>query len=514
MVSKKKKNKADSENSDEVVKSEKTQQDLLVTCPKCKEEIVPDFNNLVYSKNGVITLKCPSCENWSALPRKEAKKIVDSVGVEYLIKFHSKTGEIFEDEDRMEFSEVNITEHIEELMRAEKIPPNTRKEILDWLKVLPIPTELNEQNIFYLMTTLDSLLKSYFVSDTARAKIVKRFEMALKKEMLKRDRILQSMNIQLPIYQQNSNPMQQSQPPFLQPGQQQTPFQTYFQPPLQPQTQPPIPLMIPPQMYPQIPTQPTQPTQQHEPVQYIVEEDGDYEEVVEELDEKGNVKRVIRRIPKKGDGITESIELVRKLGFMSPAEVFEKMLNLTKELKEEKEKDRIPTTQQEKSKELEVLFKHISDMQKKVIELQEKIAEEKYNREIKLKEKEYELLKERLDKELELLREKQSKELEIMKIKSEMKEGIKKPPEIQELEVKKDFIREVGSDLRDTVITLMDRTVGPLVDVVRANQLMMLKLQEEAGKLPPGTIEKIMTKKPVVEKDVESVKEKLKKIRK
>ncbi|RLI79066.1 hypothetical protein DRP04_09545 [Archaeoglobales archaeon] len=242
------------------------------------------------------------------------------------------------------------------------------------------------------------------------------------------------------------------------------------------------------------------------------------EEVVEEiLDKEGRpVKRIVRR-PRKASELSEILDIIDRFVPKEPqpntdeivaktaqavvsalrqsgALIDGETLKAIVESREEKE-SLLDVFESKKSEEVKKLEEKIDSLEKLIIEMRHAKELEERDRQWEQK---FEETRSYYERELSELRRELSER---------RYEG--KPESVQQLEVKKDTLTTIGKDIKDLIESAGGTVIAPLMDVIRAQNLIILANYEQQGVLPPGTVRNLVQQKPITREDVERAKEKL-----
>lgn len=525
------------DNKPQPTSEEFSEPTVEITCPKCKEDFDIPLSKLFLVSDTQVSAVCPKC-GLTLLNKKDSERVIEAFkrhGVyEQKLAQKSKKKDVEEEITDFELLKRLIDQSFDGL----KISEQDKIEIVEWFSMYEgmIQDWFSPNIIQWVTAYIDFMLKQRSYSQKTVTKAVGRLNSKMQLEMARRQRemaitgLFQNAGMFMQPQQQPGQPMMSPALP--------TPPQMGFIPGMQ--------QMFPPGMQPpgvQTPQQPGQPQQpfqqpQTQPQQISPEvmklmeeikelksqlarerasaEEG--EEIIEEvLDESGKpIKRIIKTKGSKKfekspqEMVTDTIAMLKDLGVLkSPAELYAELksagvlpdMNVIKEMIES-------VAQRQPESPIDAFAPSTTDeidrLREEIEALRTQLQEEKTSRLLAEIKSEYD---EKL-KSYELMLENMKKEIEHKRY-----EG--KPESVQELEIRKDTLKEIGEDLKDMFKTIFDGLVVPMAEMQRMDRLMMIKMQEEAGQLPKGTLERILSKPEKVDKErIEDVKEKLKKIRK
>ena len=504
-----------------------------VRCPKCKNKIEVPLSKLFFATDTQISAVCPKC-GLTMLDKKDSTKVIEAFkqhGV-YEEKRRLKEKKKGEEEELTDFE--LLGRFIDQSFEGLKISEQDKAEIMDWFSMYQASVQdwFEPNMVQWVTSAVDFMLRQRSYAQKTITKAVGRLSSKMQLEMTKRqrERAITTMFQQSGMLMQPQQQIQPMMSPMMPnipqmgpiPGVMQPPIPG-MQPPVQQPMQPGVASGVQPQQQPQQPQQQTSP----EVVQLMKEiqelkskleqqvEKEEPEEVVEEvLDESGKpVKRIIKvrggvREKSPHETLTETLNLLKDIGVVkSPGEIYAEL----------KASGVIP--------DMGVIKEIIDSVSKKQESPLDMFAPQ--NEEIKALKDELEALREQLreEKTERMLTELQAKYEEKLKDYELMLQDLKKevstkryegkPESVQELEVRKEVLSEISKDLKEMFKTVFEGVVEPMAEAQRMDRLMLIKMKEEAGQLPPGTFQKIIgeQKKPKKE-NLEEVKERLKKIRK
>jgi len=474
--------------------------ELKVNCGKCSKEVEPDISKVFPGRHG-ITILCPECNKWTVL-RKE-----DAVKLEEYLKRIGKWDEIVrrkeEEMDDMTF----VLNLIDTELGDYKVKEDDRKSIRDFFEIqsVNVMNWFDPYVIHWVTANLDQLLRTLGYKTSTVTVICGKVRTRLQLELMKRQREMQltGMFQNYPVVQQAVTQPNMMQQPMLQPQatqQPQLPFITPTGMVMQPNIPQPNVMQTGTQQTVEQPIsqQPSQPQPQQTATEVVVEE---------ELDEKGEVKKRIVRKP----GQESELERLISLGLLKPpAEstketVKDVVSELVKGLK-----DAGVFGREETKSSVSSLIDTYGDRRTK--ELEEKLEEQRKEME-KLREELRKKEIEDLHYKMEHIEEKYREELERVKKEVEQKSYAGKPETVQTMEVRKDMLGKVSDDFKEILRTSMETTIAPFVDLMRVQNLQTLLAWEEAGRIPKGTVNRMLAVKKASKEDVEKAKEKLSKLR-
>lgn len=471
-----------------------------VTCGKCGKEVEPDISKIFPGRHGT-TILCPECNSFTVIRKEDAVKLEEYL--KKIGKWDEIVGRKEEEMDDMTF----VLNLIDTELASYKVKEDDRKSIKDFFEIqsVNVVNWFDPYVIHWVTANLDQLLRTLGYKTSTVTVICGKVRTRLQLELMKRQREMQltGMFQNYPMVQQPAitqpNIMQQ---PMLQPHatqQPQLPFLTPTGMVMQPNiSQPNIPSqnVMQPTGTQQTVTQPPQPQQTATEV------------VVEEvLDEKGEVKKRIIKKP----GQESELERLISLGLLKPpAEstketVKEIVSELVKGLK-----DAGVFGKEETKSSVSSLIDTYGD--KRTKELEEKLEEQRKEME-KLREELRKKEIEDLHYKMEQIEEKYREEIERVKKEVEQKAYAGKPETVQTMEVRKDMLGKVSDDFKEILRTSMETTIAPFVDMMRVQNLQTLLAWEEAGRIPKGTVNRMLAVKKATKQDVEKAMEKLSKLR-
>jgi len=452
----------------EVSSSTPSEDGLKVTCGKCGKEVEPDISKIFPGKHGT-TMLCPECKSFTTF----VLNLIDTELADYRVKEDDRKSV----RDFFEIQSVNV---------------------MNWF---------DPYIIHWVTANLDQMLRTLGYKASSVTVICGKVRTRLQLELMKRQREMQLTG----MFQ--NYPMVQ-QPAATSPGMMQQPILQ-----LQPANQPQLPFLTPTGMVmqPNIPSQNVmQPTGTQQPVTQPSSQPPPQppsqpaatEVVVEEvLDEKGEVKKRIIKKP----GQESELERLISLGLLKPPaeSTKETVKDIVSELVKGL-KDAGAFGKEETKSSVSSLIDTYGD--KRTKELEDKIEEQR---------KEVEKLREELRKKeiedlhykIEQTEEKYREELERVKKEVEQKSHAGKPETVQTMEVRKDMLGKISDDFKEILRTSMETTIAPFVDLMRVQNLQTLLAWEEAGRIPKGTVNRMLAVKKASKEDVEKAKEKLSKLR-
>jgi len=239
--------------------------------------------------------------------------------------------------------------------------------------------------------------------------------------------------------------------------------------------------------------------------------------VVEEvLDEQGNVtKRFVR-----GPGGKESeMEKMMRLGFLrSPGDVAQETVSsLVKELsrqgvlggKEEKKGQVSEMMDNYGSKREQEMEKKLEEYKKEM----ESLKEEMRKKEMDKMQSKLDEMEDKHSEEVKRLEDKIAEEKEKTRQEDESRRTGKDPESVQEMRVRKDTLGMVSGDFKEVFRTSLETAITPFVDLMRSQNLQTMMAWEEAGRLPPGTVQSMFTTKKATKGDVNQAKENVEKLK-
>jgi len=498
--------------TEDVARSEESDGNTVtVKCTRCGEIVDVTLDKLRPSKTGrIVTMLCPACKDWTTLKKHDRDKAL--AALTKAGRFSPADTDVASvavelEEDDEEFDPNRILERVLD-EKVLGVKAGIKSRVLVWAKQFPSGVQPWQ---------LKALLTYYGMTDGAATKVANFYAAELQREMLKHEKFRQLLQM-FPMQSQVPFPQQPGMG-VVPPGQGMpwNPQTTYFS--MQNPLAPPAPYGAgqPYSPYGQPQPQPYQePERERERERVRVSEDD--EELVEEvLDSEGRPKKRIVRRKKKDDVLSQLAEL-QQLGIIDLggkkndvlAEAIRAMQETVQAMHKTLEslpgavaaaastfapKDEGKPKDDEKIKEL-------MDLIRKQEEKVEKLRDE-----LRKREEEKKLLE--LRQELENRYGTKLAELE-KALTSKNYEGL--PETVQEMQVRKDMLGKVTDDAKEIVKEFTGTVLGPFAETFRSMTLQNLIAWEEAGKIPPGTVRKMLDTRPASKEDVERAKQKLAKL--
>ena len=479
------------------------ERDPKIQCPGCKNKFEPSTDILVYTKGESVGINCPVCKGMRQLPRGEAEKARDFLKRRGITpKIQKEMKNLFEEEEV--FDPKAIVLDIIDQIPSSALPGKLKNELKQFIETRPAPLTPGE---------LYDLLKNRLsITEKISRMAYNRYIMALEINKQRSEQARALLDLVAPIYPSPFYQMPQSpqSPSYGYPA----PYPNIGTPPYSPYPQPNIGTAGPPLPY-QHPvgtgtTYPAHPQQiQQQPVVRQRQEE-DVEVVEEILDEGGNVKkRIIKSQGSKKSGELEVLDRLIQLGILKPQK--EETKDTIQEIVKVLKNSGIIGQRQERA--TSVAAQIAAQESNRVKELEKKI--DQLNEELRKKEVEklsiqLEELKQRLEEERHRYRE----ELKKLEKDFERKSPVGKPESVQEMEVRKEMVESLSSQFSKASTEILNTVISPLIDVIRYQNLQTLMAMEQSGRLPPGTVDRMLSQKKATKQDVEKAKQRLSKLRK